>query len=250
MKRIHVGATVVAGIVGALVSAVPATAAVVPYDTLDLLAAGERTSVLTVTSGNSTTLNNGTQWYYRPEWSMGFVDEGGTVTLGEADVNDGPEAWSRLSWHLLNNGSVDYIADGYRIGSLLPLNEADSIADFKGRYIFTAETLPAYYPVGPQENVDVADLDGWTLCWSNLYSDDDSNTATLTDVWAACDGNYLMIAGGGYTEGTFDEFNNPAAPETPEAPLASTGVEAGSTIAFASVLVIAGAAVMVRRRKS
>lgn len=49
---------------------------------------------------------------------------------------------------------------------------------------------PAYYPSGPQTNVNQSALTGWTVCWSGNYG----STANLTTVLNNCDGAYLMLA--------------------------------------------------------
>lgn len=49
---------------------------------------------------------------------------------------------------------------------------------------------PAYYPSGPQTNVDQSMLTGWYVCWSGNYG----STANLTTILNNCDGEYLMMA--------------------------------------------------------
>ncbi len=237
MKKFASIALIAGGL--ALLGATPATAALVPDDAIGLLAVGERTSVLTVTTGNNTNSHNGSGWYYRPGYSIGFVFDGAPVTLNTADTFFGDEDWSRLSWHLYPSGNTDasvgYIAPGWRYGGVeLYSNTA---AFQTGRFIYTADTLPAYYPSGPQENVDVSDLDGWTLCWSNLYSDDNPDVDALDDVWAACDGAYLMLAGGAATE---DNGGSEG--------LAPTGANSGGILVTAVSLIAAGMIVALRRR--
>jgi len=251
MKKFASIALIAVGL--ALLGAAPAAAAPSPSDTLALLAAGERTSVLTVTTGDNTTSNNGTAWYYWPDNSMGFVFDGAPVSLDSADVYTGDEDWSRLSWHLHDDEGVDFVGDGYRLGETKGLNLEDISEEFTeeeylaqeslstGRYIFTADTLPGYYPSGPQENVSVSDLDGWTLCWSNLYGDADSSVDALDGIWAACDGTYLMLAGGeigaGGTGGGGEE-------------LAPTGGDSGWMLGTAAALISAGILVAVRRQRA
>ena len=60
--------------------------------------------------------------------------------------------------------------------------------------------LPAYYPYGPQANVDESLLDGWELCWSSLYN----STESLASILTACDGDYLLLAGGPVGSTVFD----------------------------------------------
>jgi hypothetical protein len=59
---------------------------------------------------------------------------------------------------------------------------------------------PAYYPSGPQVNVSESQLTGWTQCWSGLYN----GTVSLATVLAACQGDYLLLAGGPVGSTTFD----------------------------------------------
>jgi uncharacterized repeat protein (TIGR01451 family) len=49
---------------------------------------------------------------------------------------------------------------------------------------------PAYYPSGPQTNINESALIGWYVCWSGNYG----ATANLTNILNACDGEYLMMA--------------------------------------------------------
>jgi hypothetical protein len=52
--------------------------------------------------------------------------------------------------------------------------------------------LAAYYPSGPQTFVDKSRLDGWQLCFSDLYAD----THSLNGILSQCSGDPLMLAGG------------------------------------------------------
>ncbi len=93
-------------------------------DTFDVLAAAHFDDVTFVTSGNDTHAANGSEWYYRPEWSMGFAGLGDEVQLLTADLWDYiqiPENLEsdRLSWHLL-----DWFG-GFRSGDNLWLNYAE-----------------------------------------------------------------------------------------------------------------------------
>ena len=54
--------------------------------------------------------------------------------------------------------------------------------------------LAAYYPSGPQTFVDKSQLDGWKLCFSDLYSD--NLTHSLDGVLSQCNGDPLLLAGG------------------------------------------------------
>ena len=51
-----------------------------------------------------------------------------------------------------------------------------------------------WYPFGIQTNVAASTITGnsWTLCWSGTYAD----SANLSDVLAACDQSFIMLAGG------------------------------------------------------
>lgn len=240
MKKFASVALITAGL--ALVGAGPANAGPLPGDTLALLAAGERTSVLAVTIYNNTTSHNGTGWYYTPDWSMGFVLDGAPVSLYAADTYSGEADWSRMSWPLFDWGGVDTIGVGWRLGEEI-LDGGTSASFETGRYIYTADTLPAYYPSGPQENVDVSDLDGWTLCWSNRYGDSDTSVDALADIWAACDGSYLMLAGGEITE------DNGAGGGGGEE-LAATGGDSGWMLGTAAALIGAGVLVAIRRKRA
>lgn len=153
-----------------------------------LLAAGEHASVTTATTGNNTTSNNGTEWYFSNNNSMGFAPGGATVDLDSADVSsDNPAVDAyRLSWHL---GSGFILDDGWRVGT-------DTwVGGDAARYIYQANTLPSYYPSGPQAGISPATVTGggWTLCYSGTY---DESGVDMQDLFAnTCTGNYLMYAG-------------------------------------------------------
>ena len=51
----------------------------------------------------------------------------------------------------------------------------------------------AYYPSGPQTSVDKSQLDGWELCFTDLYA---NATASLDGVLGQCNGDPLLLAGG------------------------------------------------------
>jgi hypothetical protein len=63
-----------------------------------------------------------------------------------------------------------------------------------------ATTAPAYYPSGPQTNVDESALVGWTQCWSGTYAD----TPSLSSVLDACAGDYLLLAAGPADSSVYD----------------------------------------------
>jgi hypothetical protein len=54
--------------------------------------------------------------------------------------------------------------------------------------------LAAYYPSGPQTFVDKSKLDGWRLCFSDLYGD--NLIHSIDGILAQCNGGTLMLAGG------------------------------------------------------
>lgn len=151
--------------------------------TYTVLAAGQRSSILTATSGDTTTNHNGSEWYYKTvEGSMGFAKGGDTVTLSRADVETENGEY-RLSWHLIS-GNMD---GGFRAGTNTYLNDS---YDWH-RYIFESDNEPAYYPYGPQTNVATSSLEGWTLCYEGAYGD----TVSLSTLWTNCDKAYLLFAG-------------------------------------------------------
>jgi hypothetical protein len=51
----------------------------------------------------------------------------------------------------------------------------------------------AYYPSGPQKFVPVTALEGWKLCFHDLYGD---GTSAIADIRTQCDGDPLLLAGG------------------------------------------------------
>ena len=61
-------------------------------------------------------------------------------------------------------------------------------------------TTPTYYPFGPQANVDQSALTGWQACWTSDYS----STVSLDSILAACNGDYLLLAGGPSASTVFD----------------------------------------------
>lgn len=185
------GATVLLGS-GAL--ATPATAAVPdPTGTASwqLLAAGERASVLAPTGHDVTTPHNGSEWYFNVSESIGFAPAGAPIEQDSADIAaTGPTDATtpyRLSWH----ASDGEVFGGWRVGGDTSLNNSTEFF----RAVYEADTLPAYYPFGPQLDVSTSDLTGWTQCWLDTYASE----ITTTDLWAQCDGAYLLFAGGQQT---------------------------------------------------
>src|SRR5687768_17186999 len=57
-----------------------------------------------------------------------------------------------------------------------------------------ASAAPAYYPSGPQQDVARATVlaGGWEVCYSGTLGD----SASIAGILAACDEDYLMLAGG------------------------------------------------------
>lgn len=173
MKKIML--PVVLAATAALTLSAPASAVDVPT-TWSLLAAGERSAVLTVTDYDTTTSNNGSAWYYNDQ-SMGFVKDGFCI---DQDTADGADSWmncdnvigfnqesaqTRLSWHTFGTYPNLMINDGWRVGTETGLNSADGI-----RAIYTADTRPNFYPTGPLPLVNSSSLTGWTLCWIGTYA--------------------------------------------------------------------------------
>ena len=152
-----------------------------------VLAAGEGDKVRTQTSNNGTTNSNGTEWYYTPNGgsSLGFAPGGSTIFQNSADTTDfgvgSPTGAKRLSWHTTNGN----LMAGWRAGTNTDLGSEWS------RYIYEANTLPSYYPEGPQTNVPEANVTGWTLCYQDTYN---ISGVSLTNIFNNCDGNYLMYA--------------------------------------------------------
>ncbi len=55
----------------------------------------------------------------------------------------------------------------------------------------TYAAQPAYFPSGPQGDVDMSMLAGWQECFAGPYN----VTTPLSSILAECDGQYLMLAG-------------------------------------------------------
>jgi LPXTG-motif cell wall-anchored protein len=98
-------------------------------------------------------------------------------------------------------------------------------------------------------DVDVDALDGWTLCWSNVYNDDTPEAGLLSDVWAACDGNYLMYAAGEMVDGDYANFNGSGGDTASTDGLADTGFDSSALVGLSAVLVSLGAVSVIRRRR-
>jgi hypothetical protein len=60
--------------------------------------------------------------------------------------------------------------------------------------VAASPAVAAYYPSGPQPFVDKSQLDGWQLCFSDLYGDDLIHS--IDSVLTQCPGDPLLLAGG------------------------------------------------------
>ncbi|MCW8196578.1 hypothetical protein F6455_17425 [Proteobacteria bacterium 005FR1] len=86
-------------------------------DTLTVAAYANRQDVFFDTgTGNGVHTANGVDWYYSPNYSMGFAPVGEGVTRYQADIQDQSDP-ERLSWHTL-----DQYTSGWRCGSAVWLN--------------------------------------------------------------------------------------------------------------------------------
>jgi hypothetical protein len=117
---------------------VPAAEAVNPM--LSVLAWAPTADVTFPTgTGNTGHDANGTTWYYDPNFSWGFAEQGGTLFRNSCDYGDGslgntPDPL-RLCWH---TGGGD-IQGGWRVGTVNFLNGEPSGYT---RYLFTASSVP------------------------------------------------------------------------------------------------------------
>lgn len=226
--------------------ALPANAIPAEPETWSLLAAGERDQVLTTTAQNETNSHNGSAWYYN-DLSMGFVKDGFCI---DQDGADGADSWmncdnaigfneesaqTRLSWHTYDEG----VSGGWRVGTVTGLNDSTDTL----RAVYQADTRPAYYPAGPRPNIDSADLTGWELCYIGTYDDQ----VLFSDLWAACDGNYLLFAGYAADYEWVGEV--PVDAPAQEESLADTGVNPASIAVTAFGLLAAGSVALRRRTR-
>ena len=92
--------------------------------------------LLNYTLGNATNDYNGASWYFRNDYSMGFVDIGETVTLNSADTSADNGALSKLSWHMHD----DYTA-GYKVG-----NYASNSSGVYEKVVFRASAIDVPEP--------------------------------------------------------------------------------------------------------
>lgn len=170
-----------------------AAAPPVPEDTFTVLAAGERSAAMTVTAHNATTVSNGTGWYLNGQ-SMGFAPEGAAIEQDSADTSgiyteDTAANAYRLSWHTGSGGAI--MNSGWRAGTHTDLGYGWT------RYVYQSNSLPSYYPSGPQASIGDTTVTngGWTLCWSGSYGD---SGKSITDLFNTdCTGTYIMYAASG-----------------------------------------------------
>ena len=203
-----------------------------------MLGATVRETLTTVDNNDSTfRIDNGLQWHNwngGDDGSMGFADVSATLNLGSCDTNLSNA--DVMCWHNYNAEGEIAVTQGYR------WDQQTSVDDGSGFYrvMFTSDD-PGYYPSGAQYNVDSADLDGWTACWADDWGTEWGETdVTYTDLFAACDGDYLMMA----TVENVTEGTAPVADDN----LAETGVEVAPILGFGAIAVIAGAFAVRRRR--
>lgn len=91
-------------------------------DTLTVAAYADRADVFMDTgrSNNVVHTANGVDWYFSPDYSMGFAPVGEGVRRSSADTQDQSSPY-RLSWHTL-----DHYSAGWRCGSNVWLNTASN----------------------------------------------------------------------------------------------------------------------------
>lgn len=150
-------------------------------------AAGTRAIIFTPTATNVTNLDNGNYFYFGGGGSMGFSPNS-SISQNSADTSDtscsSTTAKQRLSWHY-GSGIIN---SGWRAGC-----QTGSQNRFQ-RAIYQSNSLPSYYPSGPQTDVTTSSIEsgGWSLCWVGRNSE----TASMTSIQSVCTGTYLLLAGG------------------------------------------------------
>ena len=190
-----------------VVAVVPASPAFAPpppspNGTWTVVAAGARTAVFAVTTGNNTTLDNGTYFYNAAHLSRGFAPTS-TISLSTADVEDPPDGSCdagngdlRLSWHHLMDpalgmpgpsGDPFHLMFGYRAGC----NDLNGSSE--PRAVYQSDSPASLYFSGPAIAVPHDDLlaNGWSVCFSGLYNENGG------DPESNCTGTYILLAGGG-----------------------------------------------------
>jgi len=178
-------------VVVAVVPASPAFAPPAP-GTWTVVGAGARAAVFAVTTGNNTTLDNGTYFYNSANQSRGFAPNS-TISLMSADVENmapcaGGNGDLRLSWHHTNVPATPFILNyGYRAGC----SELNSST--QTRAVYQSDSPASLYFSGPQAYVAHDDLlsNGWSVCFSGAYNE------TGGDPESNCTGTYILLAGGG-----------------------------------------------------
>ena len=169
-----------------------------------VLAAGERDKIFTATTANGTTASNGSHFYFGGG-SMGFSPNS-TIVQNTADTSDtncsSTTAKQRLSWHF--NGTN--ITAGWRAGCITGNSNRFQ------RAIYQSDTVPSYYPSGPQQSVTTTSVEsgGWSLCWVGRYN----VTFSITEVRAACTGTYLLLSGGYMLTATYNANDGSGSPST------------------------------------
>ncbi len=215
-----------------------------PSGNILMLGATVRESLTTVDSNNTTyRIDNGLQWFnwnsggQEGDGSMGFAATSASLGLNTCDMNLANE--DVLCWHGVQWDGENYVTQGYR------WDQQDDVYDSDGyfRIVFTSDN-PTYYPSGAQYDVPIEDLEGWTACWADDWGAQwgDENVS-YTDLFAACDGDYLMLAvAEDVTEG--DARFTVSAPDN----LAETGLDAAPIVGAGLLAVVAGAIAIRRRR--
>ena len=193
-------AGVALAVVVAVVPASPAFAPPAP-GTWKVVGAGARAAVFAVTTGNNTTLDNGTYFYNVAHLSRGFAPNS-TINLGSADTEDAPgggcgaaDGGLRLSWHHLQDpdlgmgptGEPFHLMYGYRAGC------EDLNSSTEPRAVYQSDSPASLYFSGPQAYVAHDDLlsNGWSVCFSGIYNENGG------DPESNCTGTYILLAGGG-----------------------------------------------------
>ena len=183
-----------------LLSKASAATPPIPEARFTVLAAGERSVVFEPTILNTPVENNGSGWYLTDSGtgSMGFAPAGASIYQNSADTSSidpsDPNSNKRLSWHTSNGNMIS----GWRAGVNIGLG-----ANWN-RFIYQADTLPSYYPSGPQVNVGQSSVTGWTLCYQGTYND----SVALASLFDSCTGQYIMYAASVTTHQKMDVKQN------------------------------------------
>lgn len=234
-------------VAGALFAA-PAFATSYPYPVVtgDLLFLGATTNeVLAQVDTNNTTyrVDNGLQWFnynerdeVEADGGIGFAHPTATLNLDSCDTDT--NNFDVMCWHNVWDQGNDeiHLTEGHR----WDLNQNASSADGFFRVMFESDD-PGYYPSGAQYDVPLADLDGWTACWADDWGSDwGVLDSSYTDIFSACDGDYLMMA----------VADNVVAGDPPATDLAETGVDVAPIVGAGAVALVVGATVVARRRRT